>query len=114
MQSFHFLSLPALFTTLASWPFDWARGLGEHLRVAERRALAMATRPSCENAARLVGSLRTLHASGLAAGFDIARSQYAAGVHAGLIERSLLASGAFERRLGRLERAALGPWARSV
>jgi hypothetical protein len=114
MQSFHSLSLPSLFAGLAAWPFDWARGLGMRQRMAERRALALAAQPSGENASRLGGSLVSLHASGLAAAFDMARSQYAAGVQAGLIERSLLASSAFERQLGGLERAALGPWARSV
>ncbi len=50
----------------------------------------------------------------LALPFDIARSQYARAVHAGLIERSLLANAEFERKLGALERFALGPWARRV
>jgi hypothetical protein len=46
--------------------------------------------------------------------FDLARAQYAAAVQAGLIERSLLGSGALERKLGLLERLTLGPWARTV
>jgi hypothetical protein len=50
----------------------------------------------------------------VAAAFDLARAQYAAAVQTGLIERSLLASSAFERRLGLLERLLLGPWARTV
>uniref|UniRef100_E6PTE6 Uncharacterized protein n=1 Tax=mine drainage metagenome TaxID=410659 RepID=E6PTE6_9ZZZZ len=50
----------------------------------------------------------------LRAPFDAMRQQYASAVHAGLIERSLLASARFERKLGALERATLGPWARRV
>jgi hypothetical protein len=50
----------------------------------------------------------------LALPFDLARSQYARAVRAGLIERSLLANAEFERTLGALERFALGPWARRV
>jgi hypothetical protein len=46
--------------------------------------------------------------------FDAMREQYASAVRAGLIERSLLDSASFERKLGTLERATLGPWARRV
>ena len=46
--------------------------------------------------------------------FDLARAWYAAGVQTGLIERSLLASGAFGHRLMVLERLALGSCARAV
>ena len=46
--------------------------------------------------------------------FDAMREQYAAAVRAGLVERSLLASARFERKLGALERTALGLWARRV
>ena len=46
--------------------------------------------------------------------FDAMREQYASAVRAGLIERSLLESARFERKLGSLERATLGPWARRV
>ncbi len=45
--------------------------------------------------------------------FDTLREQYAGAVRAGLIERSLIASAGFERKLGALERSVLGPWARS-
>ena len=44
--------------------------------------------------------------------FDAMREQYASAVRAGVIERSLLASASFERKLGVLERTMLGPWAR--
>jgi hypothetical protein len=46
--------------------------------------------------------------------FDIAREQYALAVQLGLFERSMLASAKFGRTLSALERATLGPWARSV
>jgi len=66
------------------------------------------------DAAYAVDACRRFQTLCLTAGFDVARAQYAAGVQSGLIERSLLASAAFERRLGLLERWMLGPWARSV
>ena len=44
--------------------------------------------------------------------FDAMREQYASAVRAGVVERSLLASANFERKLGALERTMLGPWAR--
>lgn len=46
--------------------------------------------------------------------FDAMREQYASAVRAGLVECSLLASARFERKLGELERVALGPWARGL
>jgi hypothetical protein len=46
--------------------------------------------------------------------FDLLRAQHARAVQAGLLPRSLLASRDFERTLGALERAALGPLARRV
>ncbi len=46
--------------------------------------------------------------------FDSARVMYASGVRAGLIRRSMVAGGAFERAVDTLERMTLGPWARSV
>lgn len=46
--------------------------------------------------------------------FDAARAQYQQAVHAGLIERSILASRDFERALGAIEQLSLGPLARSV
>lgn len=44
--------------------------------------------------------------------FDALRAQYAGAVHAGFVERSLLASAAFERALSSLEQFVLGPLAR--
>jgi hypothetical protein len=44
--------------------------------------------------------------------FDVMRLQYASAVMAGLVQRSILASGRLERALDTLERLALGPLAR--
>jgi hypothetical protein len=46
--------------------------------------------------------------------FDSIRAQYAGAVSAGIIERSLIASGTFERALGAIEQFVLGPLARRV
>ena len=46
--------------------------------------------------------------------FDLLRAQHAQAVRAGLIERSILGSRAFERRVDALETLCLGPFARSV
>ncbi|CAD5374287.1 hypothetical protein RA210_U50238 [Rubrivivax sp. A210] len=46
--------------------------------------------------------------------FDSARALYAQGVYAGVIRRSMVASGAFDRGVAALEGLALGPWARRV
>lgn len=86
MQNFDFAPIARFAVALAKWPFVWAQGL-----LRDRTP-----------------------AFGPGAGFDFLRTQYAAAVQAGVIERSLLASGAFERRLGVLERLTLGPWARRV
>jgi hypothetical protein len=50
----------------------------------------------------------------LALPFDTMRAQYAAAVDAGIVRRSLIASGRFERALGVLERFLLGPLGRRV
>ena len=63
-----------------------------------------------DNPAPLASAAKTL----LRVPFDAMREQYASAVRAGLIERSLLASARFERKLGELERVALGPWARGL
>ncbi len=114
MHSFHFMPVGWLIGALSTWPLEWARSLLQRQAIAQRRAIALAEQPSPEAAVRLSDAVRTWQTSSLFAGFDLARSQYAAGVQAGLIERSLLASAAFERRLGLLERLTLGPWARTV
>lgn len=82
---------------LTIWPLDLACSL------LHRQALAWRTMMA-------VGA----PAMGLSWPFDLARAQHAAGVESGLLERSLLASAAFERRLGRLEHLMLGPLARRV
>ena len=48
----------------------------------------------------------------LALPFDIAREMYARAAHAGLIEKSLIASARFEHAVSSAEVLALGPWAR--
>lgn len=114
MQSLPLPPWARLMTALALWPVEWARALLQRQSQARRSSLALLREPSSTQALDAACCIGALQASGMAAPFDIARAQYAAGVQAGLIERSLLASSAFERRLGRLERLALGPWARSV
>lgn len=54
------------------------------------------------------------HTSWFALPFDALRSQYADAVHAGFIERSLLASARFERALAGMEQWMLGPLARRI
>ncbi len=114
MQYFHFMGLPRWFGMLASAPFEWARGWLQRHTGAHRRRLTRTEWASPITGLGVAPASRGWPAPGLGAGFDFARAQYAAGVHAGLIERSLIASGAFERRLGALERLTLGPWARRV
>lgn len=46
--------------------------------------------------------------------FDALRAQYAGAVVAGWLPRSLIASGRFERAVGVMEAATLGPLARRV
>jgi len=103
-------------TVQSTWPLEWARSLLQHQGFARRRVLALTEQPqpSVTTAAGLIDAVSLWQASGVSAPFDLARAQYAAGVQAGLIERSLLASGAFERGLDALERLTLGPWARTV
>ncbi len=114
MQYFHFMALQRWFGALASAPFEWARGWLQQHTLGRKNAVVSSARPSPDTGLGKAQAARAWQACGLAAGFDLVRAQYAAGVHAGLIERSLLASGAFERRLGTLERLTLGPWARRV
>jgi hypothetical protein len=101
-------------TVPSTWPLEWARNLLQRQELAQRRVLALTKQPSTTAAAGLIDAVSLWQASGASAPFDLARAQYAAGVRAGLIERSLLASGAFERGLDALERLTLGPWARTV
>ena len=114
MQYAHFMALSRWVGALTSTPFAWARGWFQRPASFCRRAVDWSDRPPLITGPSAVNAARGWQTHGLAAGFDLARAQYAAGVHAGLIERSLLASGAFERRLGVLERLTLGPWARRV
>lgn len=63
-------------------------------------------------AARPLAAALSLALYGPRLWLDLARTQYDAGVHWGLLRRSLLESAAFEHRLARLEAWLLGPWAR--
>jgi len=114
MQVFNLVSLARWIGAFPGWPVAWARGPFQRQALAQRTAWARAERSTLDTTASLADSTRAWQASGVTAAFDLARAQYAVGVQAGLIERSLLASGAFERRLGLLERLTLGPWARRV
>ena len=114
MQYFHFMALPRWFGVLSRASFEWGRGWLQRLTSVRQRPVGWAARPAPATGLGVAQAAHAWQAHGLAAGFDLARAQYAAGVRAGLIERSLLASGAFERRLALLERLTLGPWARRV
>ena len=114
MQYVHFVALSRWVGALSSAPFAWARGWFQRHASFCQPAVAKNDGQSFNIGPSAVNAARAWQTQGLAAGFDLARAQYAAGVQAGLIERSLLASGAFERRLGVLERLTLGPWARRV
>ena len=110
----YFTPLAWLLTAFSGWPDATTNGLSAPGRLSEARALETLQRPMLKSAIDAADALRKLQTQGLTTGFDVARAQYAAGVQAGLIERSLLASAAFERKLGLLERWLLGPWARAV
>jgi hypothetical protein len=94
---------------LSVWPLGLARTVFQRPRIDSRHAItAVGADSAPEDAAPLSWS------AALAWPFDLVRAQHAAGVQSGLIERSLIASAAFERRLGLLERLTLGPLARKV
>jgi len=114
MQYLHFMTLARWFVALSGVPFDWARARLQRQPAVRQRATLSIERPLVAPTFGIANGTRAVQAIGPAALFDLARAQYAVAVQAGLIERSLLASGAFERRLGLLERLTLGPWARRV
>ena len=114
MQSYFPPRWIRVLVALSSWPLEWARGMVQRHAVVRRSVVALASQPTAPNTARWAEAAWLWQASAATVAFDLARNQYAAGVQAGLIERSLLASAAFERRLGLLERLTLGPLARSV
>lgn len=97
---------------MSIWPLEVARNLLQRQATAWRRA---ASGPSAvAPASARAGFVHAGPVASLAWPFDLARAQHAAGVQAGLCERSLLASADFERRIDLLERMTLGPLARSV
>ena len=71
----------------------------------------MNAHPSFTQTASDVGHISTLM---LSLPFDVAREQYAKAVRVGFIAPSMLAGAKFERLLGAMEKATLGPWARQV
>lgn len=114
MQSFHLPPLAWFAGVLLGCRVAPASGLAPQQLTAAHRASAQLDEQSLRSAVDAADAFRRLQTVGLTSGFDAARAQYAAGVQSGLIERSLLASAAFERKLGLLEQWLLGPWARSV
>lgn len=114
MQSLIAAPMTRLNSALSSWPFEWA-GTLFHLHASTRRTALTRLDPCVPaTAIGLIEAAVACPVSSVAAGFDLIRSNYAAAVQAGLVERSLLASGALERQLAMLERVTLGPWARRV
>jgi hypothetical protein len=99
---------------LSIWPLDLARSLMQRQAVAWRPAMVEAAIAPPMAVAPLVAGTWNWATASLTWPFDLARAQHAAGVQCGLLQRSLLASADFERRLGQLERLALGPLARRV
>jgi hypothetical protein len=114
MQFFHFMSLTPPVGDLWSGPLEWAGGLFQRQKFAQTTARERVGSAFPATLAHLAHAAGAWPASSVAAAFDLARAQYAAAVQYGLLKRSLLASGALERRLDLLERLTLGPWARTV
>ncbi len=99
---------------LSIWPLELARGMMQRQPVAWRPAMVESAVAPPMAVAPPAYATRNWAAASLSWPFDLARAQHAAGVQCGLLQRSLLASADFERRLGQLERLALGPLARRV
>jgi hypothetical protein len=114
MQSFHAVPAGEMFLSLAQWPLQWLSGVLARQSTALRKLSALVERPTPDAAAGFASALWDWRSTAAAAPFDLVRSEYAAGVQCGAIERSILASAAFERDLGALERLTLGPFARTV
>jgi hypothetical protein len=114
MQSFHAVPLSEMFLSIAHWPLQWLSGVLARQSLALRKLSTLVARPTPDAASRLALAVWDWRSTAVAAPFDLARSEYAAGVQCGFIERSILASAAYERGLGTLERQTLGPFARSV
>ena len=113
MQQRRLLSWAQWFGAFSSWPFHLVMGLLQRPALAWRRAASAVEGDPGAARVALGKAAQAWAAMSLTWPFDLARAQYAAGVQAGLVERSLLASAEFEQQLGRLERLTLGPWARS-
>ncbi len=114
MQSFHAASLSEMVCSIAQWPLQWLSGLLARQSTALRKLSTLVEHPTPDAASGFALALWDWRSCAAAAPFDLARSEYAAGVQCGVIERSILASAAFERGLGALERLTFGPFARTV
>ena len=114
MQFFHSVPLCEMFASIAQWPLQWLNSVLARQSTALRTLSTLVERPSPGAASELAVALRDWRASAAAVPFDLARTEYAAGVQCGVIERSMLASAAFERGLDALERLTFGPFARAV
>ncbi len=110
----YFTPRPWNLALLSGWPIAVTSVFWTPRQRDRRRLLDAFEQPLVRSAIDTADAVRELQTRSLTTGFDAARAQYAAGVQSGLIERSLLASAAFESRLALLERLMLGPWARSV
>lgn len=99
---------------LTIWPLDLARSLLHRQAFAWRATVAADASTPITGAAHLAEATYASAAISLSWPFDLARALHSAGVQSCLLERSLLASAAFERHLGWLEQVILGPLARKV
>ena len=99
---------------LAQLPAQHARQQLQQQARLQQRTLDLLRRPAAAGPETLLSVLRDGVAGLLALPFDLLRAQHAAGVLAGMLPHSLLESTRFERRLGALERLALGPLSRSA
>jgi hypothetical protein len=114
MQSFHAVPLSEMVSSIAQWPRQWLGGALARQSTALRKLSTLVEHPTPDAASGFALALWDLRSTAAAAPFDLVRSEYAVGVQCGVIERSILASAAFERGLGAFERLTLGPFARSV
>jgi len=114
MQSFRCVPLGEMSSSIAQWPLQWLSSVLARQSTALRKLSTLVERPSPDAASGFASALWDWRAAAAAAPFDLARSEYAAGVQCGVIERSMLASAAFERGLDALERLTFGPFARAV
>jgi hypothetical protein len=114
MQSFHAVPLGEALSSIAQWPLQWLGGILARQSTALRKLSALVVQPAPDAASGFAWALWDWRCAAATAPFDLARAEYAAAVQCGVIERSILASAAFERGLAALERLTLGPLARPI